>query len=190
MNPTERKGRFKKAPGWVLCVLAWGGMTAVLFSAPKARDAITEEALREETAAVPPLKALLETSAKPVVEKPAMQSSLWSRSIILTDGEMFTLVPVGSILHLPPSLRKHVAVSPDGKPPEGRFTFWPNFLKRNEAWLSGLEVKLEMAQGDATAAKALLQSIATDTRVLVALYKGGPVTILEEVPGKTEPPSK
>lgn len=144
------------------------------------RDVITEEALRQQVSKTPSLKSQLAVTAKPVTEKaPAIQSSLWSRSIILTDGEMYTLVPVGSILHLPTTLRDRVVAKP-----VGQFTFWPNFLKRNSSWLGGHEVTLAMAKGDAKAAKSVLQSISKDSRMLVAIYKGGPVTILEAAPEK------
>lgn len=155
-----------------------GGQPAAQAEEVRARDVVTEEKLREQASATPRLKTLLESRAKPVVgAAPSMQSSLWSRSIILTDGEMFTLVPIGSILHLPPALRNRVAAAP-----VGRFTFWPAFQKRNEAWLAGHEVSLEMSRGDAKAARQVMQSIAKDSRLLVALYKGGPVTILEKAP--------
>lgn len=142
-----------------------------------ARDVVTEKKLREQVEAVRPLKSQLQASAKPVVAAPSIQSSLWTRSIILTDGEMFTLVPIGSILHMPPSLQNRVATAPVGK-----FTLWPHFQKRNAAWLGGTDVTLEMSRGDARAARTLLKSIAKDTRILVALYKGGPITILEAAP--------
>ncbi|MEN3943768.1 hypothetical protein WJU23_20880 [Prosthecobacter sp. SYSU 5D2] len=161
-----------------LCMAAVGSLAWGQPAAGGARDVVTEEKLREQAEKAPSLKSLLQASAKPVVgAPPATQSSLWARSIILTDGEMFTLIPVGSILHVPPALQNRVAAAPVGK-----FTLWPHFLKRNSAWLGGTDVTLEMSRGDARAARTLLQSIAKDTRLLVAVYKGGPITILEAAP--------
>ena len=148
-------------------------------------EVTTESALREKVAKTTSLKDHLASKAKPVVEKPPVaQSSLWTRSIILSDGEKFTLVPIGSILHLPESLRSHVLTKA-----QGDFTFWPNFLKRNADWLGAKEVTLTMAKGNEQAAKTLLRSISTDRRVLVAVYKGGPITVLEAA-SETTPAKK
>ena len=165
-------------------VLSWLLSGAVLQAEPPAqekapaREVISEERLRLNAAGVPNLKAQLATQTKPLTSKaPAVQSTLWSRSIILTDGDYFTLIPVGSILHLPPEHRAHIVAQPTGE-----FTFWPNFLKKNAAWLEAKEVSLEMSRGDEKAAKALFLSVARHPRALVAVYKGGPITVLEPAP--------
>ncbi len=148
------------------------------LSAQQARDVVSEEALRKQVAEAPSLKSQLTAKAKPLTKAaPAIQSSLWTNSIILADGEKFTLVPVGSILHLPAELRGHVAAKP-----QGDFTFWPSFLKRNAAWLAAKDVPLSLSRGNAQEAKALLKSLSYDKRLIVATYKGGPITILEPAP--------
>ncbi len=152
-----------------------GSLIAQEKSQNPARDVISESNLRQMVMATPSLKSQLKIQAKPVTgAPPKMESSLWTKSIILSDGEKYTLVPVGSILHLPASLRSRVLAKP-----QGDFTFWPNFLKRNESWLGGREVTLGMSRGNRQAAKELLASVAHDQRLLVAIYKGGPITILE-----------
>ncbi len=146
--------------------------------AQQARDVVSEDELKKQAGAAPSLKTQLTAKAKPLTTKaPAIQSSLWARSIILGDGEKYTLIPVGAILHLPEALRSRVLSKP-----QGDFTFWPNFLKRNEAWLGAKEVSLTMSRGNAQEAGALLKSISRDPRLLVATYKGGPITILEAAP--------
>lgn len=144
-----------------------------------ARDVVREDELQRRVTAVRTLKEHLEINGKSVKPgtAPVAKSSLWTKSIILTDGEKFTLIPIGSILHLPAGLRSHVVAKPVGE-----FTFWPNFLRRNSAWLAPHEVSLEMARGDSRQAKAVLASIARDHRLLVAVYKEGPVTVLEPAP--------
>lgn len=166
--------------GWI------SAATAQVPYAP-ARDVVKENELRERIASARPLKAQLAETTKAVApgKAPVVGSSLWSRSIILTDGEHFTLVPVGSVLHLPAELRSHVATKP-----QGQFTFWPNFLRRNSTWLAAHEVTLEMAKGDVRQAKAVLAGIAKDRRLLVAVYKGGPVTVLEPAPEEPASTSK
>lgn len=142
-----------------------------------AHDVISEEAFRKQTESATKMDALF-AKAKPLGDtRPNMESSLMTNSLFLFDGEMFTIVPMGAILNLPPSLRQHVIAKP-----EGTFTFWPNFLKRNAAWLAAKEVTLKMAKGDADAAKAILRETSTDRRVVVSVYKGGPITVLEAAP--------
>ena len=150
-------------------------VTTGALPAQQARDVIREETLKQQVAAAPNLKSHLSAKARPLTSQaPAIQSSLWKNSIILADGEKFTLVPVGSILHLPAELRARVVGQP-----QGDFTFWPSFLKRNAAWLAGKEVSLTLSRGNAQEANTLLKSLSHDPRLVVATYKGGPITILE-----------
>jgi hypothetical protein len=98
-------------------------------------------------------------------------------SIILADSEKYTVVPVGAILHLPARMRSRVLSEP-----KGDFTFWPSFLERNSSWLAAKEVSLTLSRGNSKEADALLKSLANDSHVVVATYKGGPITILERAP--------
>lgn len=152
----------------------------------QAREVVSEERLRRNVSGAVGMKEQLKSKTMPVMGKaPTAQSTLWSRSIILTDGENFTLIPVGSILHLPVDLRSRVAAKPVGE-----FTFWPNFLRKNSSWLEAKEVTLSMSRGNASEAKSLLRSVVRHPRLLVAVYKGGPITILEaasESQVKTKP---
>ncbi|MDI1311375.1 hypothetical protein [Prosthecobacter sp.] len=146
------------------------------------RDVVSEEALRQQVAGVPSLKSQLTAKARPLTKAaPSIQSSLWTNSIILADGEKFTLVPVGAILHLPAELRTHVAATP-----QGDFTFWPSFLKRNSTWLAAKEVPLSLSRGNTQEAKALLKNLSYDKRLIVATYKDGPITILEPAPTNSD----
>jgi hypothetical protein len=156
-------------------------LVACNLPAQEARESVTEQVLRQQAAAVPALKTRLEAIARPApAEPPAIQHSLWSRSHILFDGEKFTVIPIGSILHLPPALRDRIV-----EQPQGEFTFWPNFLKRNSAWLAAREVPLELARGDQAALKSMERSLAADPRLHVAVHRGGPITLLE--PASKEP---
>ncbi len=146
------------------------------------RAAVTEQTLRKQAGSATTLNALMAAKSKAVGEtRPSTESSLLSSSVILSDGEKYTLVPAGSILHLPATHRSHVV-----EKPQGDFTFWPNFLQRNATWLAAKEIPLTMAKGDAKAAQQVLHEVATERRVLVAVYKNGPITILEPKPGAAD----
>ena len=148
-------------------------------AAAQGRDVVTEEELKKVARPENTLGAMLAKSmaVTPVTVRPSMESSLYRRSIILYDGEKHTVVPIGSVLQLPASYRNRVV-----EKPVGVFAFWPAFLERNAAWLGAWEVPLRMAEGDQEAAKKVLAATAKDPRVLVAVYRGGPITILEPVP--------
>jgi hypothetical protein len=148
-----------------------------------ARDVISDEKLRQEFAGAVKINKLMANKSKPLDgNRPSIGNSLYARSIILFDGEKHTVVPVGSVLHLPDDLRGRVVSEATGD-----FTYWPNFLKRNAAWLAAKEVPLKMAKGDRESSRAVLNGVAREPRLLVAVYKGGPISILEPT---TPPPSR
>jgi hypothetical protein len=125
--------------------------------------------------AAKPLPEQLAAVAQPMATpRPKPDHSPYSNSIILFDGQMHTVVPIGSVLNLPQRLRDRVIAAP-----QGDFTFWPDFLKRNQAWLAAKEVPLEMARGDAKAAAAILKDLAGDPRLLISVFRNCPITILE-----------
>jgi hypothetical protein len=141
-------------------------------------DAITEQELRKEATGTAKMHTLMLQKTSPVGDvRPNPQGSLLTGSLFLSDGQMFTVVPLGAVLNLPASHRGHVVSKP-----EGTFTFWPNFLKKNGSWLSAKEVPLKMAKGDSELAKAILRETSMDSHVVVSVYKGGPITILEPTP--------
>jgi hypothetical protein len=146
------------------------------------RDTVTEQELKQQKTTAGGMDAQMADKTKPLAEvRPSIKSTLLENSIIISDGAMFTLVPVGSVLNLPPSLRNRVI-----QKPEGSFTLWPSFLKRNASWLSAREVPLKMAKGDTKAGEPILREVARESRLVVAVYKGGPISILEPVPEPKE----
>jgi hypothetical protein len=141
-----------------------------------ARDATSERDLQTAAGASRSMMDQLATMKRPLEDNiPTSGNSLFSKSIILFDGEMFTLVPIGSVLYLPPELRNRILSQP-----QGDFTFWPNFLKRNTAWLGTKEVPLKMAQGDEKLAVNVLQEVKGGKKLLVSVYKDCPITVLEK----------
>ena len=141
------------------------------------RDAKSREELKKDREGAPKLGELLKEKAQePRGPRPSTntENTLLSRSIVLFDGEKCTLIPLGSILHLPEAHRSQVVSKP-----QGAFTAWPNFLKRNASWLAAKEVPLAMAKGDAKAAESVLREVAAEDHVVVSVYKGVPIMILE-----------
>lgn len=137
-------------------------------------DVIDEATLQGLAQAAQQRLASLGQKTRPATTPPSTQSSLLTSSILLSDGEYFTILPVGCVLHLPGALRPRVIPKP-----KGDVLFWPDFLKRNSSWVTAKEVTLPMAQGDTKAAKSILKQVETETRVVIAVYSGCPITVLE-----------
>ncbi len=174
-------------PVLVLFILILGSVGVVAQSAPPPimqrpvpREVIHEASLQERMAGARKMADLLQERKLAPVDperRPQASTRLSERSIILSDGETHTLLPPGSILHLPAPLRARVVAQP-----VGRFLLWPAFLERHADWLTAQEVPLAMAKGDAKAAAAVLAPLSGEKRLVVAVYRKGPISILEAAP--------
>lgn len=145
-----------------------------------ARNGPTHDVIAEET-----LRSLAQQAhqqAKAIAAKttpvsgppPSTQSSLLTSSILISDGETFTIVPIGSVLHLPANLRPRIIPQP-----RGDVLMWPDFLQKNSSWIAAKEVSLPMSRGDSKAAASVLRELSNETRLVVAVYRNCPITILE-----------
>ncbi|QIF04780.1 hypothetical protein [Roseimicrobium sp. ORNL1] len=105
--------------------------------------------------------------------------------ILLYDGSSYTRVPIGSVLALPANYRNRVIDKP-----KGPLLPWPDFLAKNKDWVGGWEVPMKMVYGDADQSKIVMKALSQDTRVLVALLKGNPITVLEPEPETEKAPNK
>ncbi len=147
---------------------------------PVPREAVNEAALRQQMAGARKMSDLLKERQLEAVDpsrRPQASTRLQDRSIILSDGQTFTLLPLGSILHLPAALRGRVVAKP-----AGNFLLWPAFLERHADWLIAQEVPLAMARGDAKIAAQVLAPLVAEKRLVVAVYRKGPISILEAAP--------
>ena len=85
---------------------------------------------RRESARIDPKIAIVE-NPKPLQKIRSDQSqSLLDRSTVLVYRGHWTLVPKGSVLHVPLNLKSRI-----GKGGQGDLLPWPDFLSRNRTWL-------------------------------------------------------
>ncbi len=149
-------------------------------------DVIDEETLRSLARQANQQATTIAAKTTPLsAPPPSTQSSLLTSSILISDGENFTLVPIGSVLHLPANLRSRIISQP-----QGDVLMWPDFLQKNAAWITAKEVTLPMSRGDAKAAAPILKDVSTETRLVVAVYRNCPITILEQAKASTPPTHK
>ena len=148
------------------------------------REVITEELLQKAVRENKKLSDGIKALALPLTAaRPSLESTLYSRSIILFDGKMHTVVPLGSILALPVEYQRCIIPQPSGD-----FTYWPSFLAKNTSWLGGHEVTLTMTKGAQKEALKVYKEIQDQKKVLIALYQSCPISILEPVPPAKAPP--
>lgn len=147
-----------------------------------AREVVSDQELRARMSAAPRMKEHLEKGSLPRaanvdVSRPKLNRDLISRSILLHDGRFFTLLPPGSVLHLPTGRHDRILLEP-----KGDFLTWSAFLKRNEDWLKTQEVSLETAKGNVKQVEQITLGLAKDPKVVIAVYQGGPISLLQPDP--------
>ncbi|MBT8037473.1 MAG: hypothetical protein KJO21_08005 [Verrucomicrobiae bacterium] len=100
-------------------------------------------------------------------------SSLYKNSHIISNNKAHTIVPKRSIVFLPARIKSRVSDQPNGK-----FILWPSFLKMNRDWIWTFEVTLDQAKGITPIPKGKLKDFSKLNRMVVALYRGNPISIL------------
>lgn len=165
----------------------FGGLTEAQEVEPKAplepvkppgrmRHRITDEELKKIRAESP--STFDAAKAKPVEKAvTAVKRDIYQTSDILVDGAFHTVVPKGAILSVPESLGDRLASGAAGK-----FQFWPDFYARNKEWIKLQEVEIDVAKGKIPLPEAVIKMMATEPKVVIAVYKGNLVTVLEAPP--------
>lgn len=93
-------------------------------------------------------------------------------SVILVSGGEWTFVPKESVIHIHESLESKVR-----EKPEGKFSRWENFAKKNRSWLWTHEVTMQQATGESEIASSIIDRFTIRPLVVVATLKGGPITL-------------
>ena len=109
-------------------------------------------------------------SASPVPRSEGQ--SIISQSEILHDGEYWTLVPKGAVLHIPAQHASNV-----GSRPIGTLLQWSEFLAKNPAWIQARETSFDEASGEAEFPEAHVAHWPKQDRVIVAVHQGGPISV-------------
>ena len=98
--------------------------------------------------------------------------SLYRNTHILINRGQHTIIPKGSIIYLPSKDKAKVCETPSGK-----FTFWPDFIKKNQSWIWLYEITLKQARGLEPIPEHKLKELAKLNRVVVATYRKNPISI-------------
>ena len=141
---------------------------------PIMRDAAShEDIVARMRQAKDPLKNLPEAKVVPADKREARPVDLLKRSDFLSFNGLSTLVPKGSILHLPESYRRRLKAESGAK-----IVTWSEFFRRNRGWVTNLEVTRDQAEGTKPFPEATLKTLEKNPRVVVATLAGGPISVL------------
>lgn len=152
-------------------------LTAVAQAAPQMRDAATGDDL-----ALKFRKASLNNPIQKMRQKPLtgpdpttvnQPKDLIASSDFLSFRGLTTLVPKRAILHAPKNYRdrlKHV--------PGSKIVVWSDFFAVNRGWIKTVEVTRAQAQGREPFDEKIAERIQKSSILVVATFRGGPVSVL------------
>lgn len=160
-------------PGSLLLHAAPGGKGTV-----KMRDAATHDQLSSRLR-MAQQKDPIRNIGPPIgktEEDPSLRNSsrdLIKDSIVISYRGNLTLVPKRAVLHLPEELSDRIGVK-DGLQVKN----WRDFYQVNRGWIRTMEVTRDQALGHAPFNEEVTEAIKTSSSLVVATYKGGPISVL------------
>ena len=134
-------------------------------------DAVSPQQMLERQRGSSLAKEQVTPGAEAKVERPGEQS-LIKQSDILHDGSNWTIVPKGAVLHVPAQMSPRV-----GAKPLGTLLSWTDFLTANRGWILTEEVSFEQAAGKKPLPEKRKEFWVTQTKVIVAVHRGGPISV-------------
>ena len=96
-----------------------------------------------------------------------------AESDIISYRGLATLVPKRAILMTPKTYSGLIKFESGAK-----FVSWIDFYTANRGWISTVEVSRTQAEGNAPIAEETRKSIGTSRNLVVATFKGGPISVL------------
>lgn len=106
-------------------------------------------------------------------EGETVKRDLLSDSVILCLNGKATLTPIRAILHAPERLSERFTISEGAK-----FVSFRDFAKQNKHWLKTFEVTRDQARGLVPVNPESLGRLRQTGAVIVATFKGGPISVL------------
>jgi hypothetical protein len=92
-----------------------------------------------------------------------------------------TLVPKRAVVHMPANLEDRLKFGD-----KVQVQSWADFFKGNRGWLRTLEVTRDQAMGIAPLDEATVTALRESTQVVVATFKGGPISVMPYVAPEPE----
>lgn len=112
------------------------------------------------------------SKAKSAQRQQREKKGLIARSAVISSNQNWTLVPREAVLHVPAAYNKRVNDQRAGK-----LVGWQQFYGKNRAWIKVVPVTIEQASGEKPLTKEYLDSLKRTGQVVVAVCKGGPISV-------------
>lgn len=148
------------------------------------RDVITHaelvKKLREAEASDPMKKMPQSQQTDPA--KSNVSTDILKDSDFLCFNGKATLVPKRAILSLPENLKPRTVLQPNVP-----FVSWADFFAANRGWITAYEVSRKQAEGREDFPEETKKTIAESGTVIIATFKGGPISVLPLKPEVTDP---
>lgn len=147
------------------------------------RDAATHEQLKKQSqdAIIQDPMKKMPPASEPDPAKEAPKDLISQSDTLCFDGT-FTLVPKRAILSIPKDLEERTRLIDARK-----LVGWAEFHANNRGWINTVEVTRAQAEGNSPIDEEILSSFKDSTKIIVATYQGGPISIL---PPKSPPAEK
>ena len=141
------------------------------------RDAATNEQLQKKVDANAKVNPLAQMKVKDLKDLPdptkVKPKDLLATSDFLSARGFSTLVPKRAILHIPKKLQSRIKFEEGSK-----LVIWPQFYRGNRGWIKTMEVTHAQARGEEPFDEKVVENMRESTVVIVATYKGGPISVL------------
>lgn len=110
--------------------------------------------------------------------------NLLENSELITFNGETTLVPKNAIIKTPEKFTDRINNHKEG----AKIVGWLDFLASNGGWITTIEVTLAQAKGEDPVSPDLMETVSKNGNLLVAVLKGGPISILPpKVTGSAAP---
>jgi len=164
-----------------LGVFALSSSALLQAAPPKMRDAPTNEDLLQRTQQAANNRPLSNLNPRKVEEgqkledptKSNQPKDLIATSDFLSFGGMSTLIPKRALLHVPKNYQGRIQFERGSN-----LVIWPTFYNANRGWIKTMEVTRGQAQGVEPFDEKVAENLAKSSIVVVATYKGGPISVL------------
>lgn len=118
--------------------------------------------------------------------KRSAERDIVKESTIVCYGGLVTLVPKEAVLHIPEALQDRI-----GEKPNVDIVTWQDFYRANRGWIRTVDITREQAMGHKALSESKLSAIKQSSTLVVATFKGGPISVLppkdpEEIPSPSE----
>ena len=100
-------------------------------------------------------------------------TDILAESDIISFRGMATLVPKRAILQTPQAYAGYLKMEAGAK-----FVSWLEFYAANRGWITTVEVSRAQAEGNEPVAEETQKFLSTNRNLVVATYKGGPISVL------------